>query len=224
MSRRRPALLVAAALLGALGALSACGSAKVRARSYYTLAYALSDDERVAETPTVPAVVRVREFDTELSYDRQQVVYRFSPYQLEFYNYHLWVAKPHRIVTEMVYKHLKHTNLFQQITLTVKEAIPDYEIDATVQAIEEFDSDTEWYAHLAMTFRVVDYKTRRIVWRHEFDKRKKVFHHDVIYVVRALSQILEEEMAVIVKGSSDAIAADLASRGADAPTPAAEAP
>ncbi len=202
---RRPLL----ALCVLAGALAACGSSKMHSRSYYTLAYALTDEERLAPEPRVPVMLRVKELDVELSYDRQPIVYRYSPYQLEFYNYHQWIAKPQRMLTELVYKHLKHANVFRQVTTSLKEGLPDYELEGQVRNIEEFDSDTEWSAHLAMTLQVVDTKTRRLVWKHAFDQRRKVFNHDVIYVVRALSQILEDEMNRAVPSLEAALAADL---------------
>jgi ABC-type uncharacterized transport system auxiliary subunit len=195
-------------------AAAACGSSKVRSRSYYTLAYALTDEERLAPAPRVPVMLRVKELDVELSYDRQPIVYRYSPYQLEFYQYHQWIAKPQRMLTELIYKHLKHANVFRQVTTSLKEGLPDYELEGQVRNIEEFDSDTEWSAHLAMTLQVVDTRTRRLVWRHDFDQRRKVFNHDVIYVVRALSQILEEEMGRVAPSLEAALVRDLAARPA----------
>lgn len=192
--------------------LAACGSSKMHTRAYYTLAYALTDEERLAPEPRVPVMLRVKELDVDLSYDRQPIVYRYSPYQLEFYQYHQWIAKPQRMLTELIYKHLKHTGVFRQVTTSLKEGLPDYELEGQVRNIEEFDSDTEWFAHLAMTLQAVDTRTRRVIWKHEFDQRRKVFHHDVIYVVRALSQVLEEEMNRVAPALEAAIVADLAAR------------
>lgn len=191
-----------------LALAAACGSTKMRSRAYYTLAYALTDEEHLSPEPRVPVMLRVKELDVELSYDRQPIVYRFSPYQLEFYQYHQWIAKPQRMLTELVYKHLKHAGVFAQVTTSLKEGLPDYELEGQVLGIEEFDSDTEWFAHLAMSFRLVENKSRRLVWKHDFDQRKKVFNHDVIYVVRALSQILEDEMARLVPELEAVIVAD----------------
>jgi ABC-type uncharacterized transport system auxiliary subunit len=190
------AVLVLALLAAAL--LQGCGSAKVHSRDYYTLFYALTDQERLHPQPAHPQVLRVRDFTVELAYDRQEIVYRYSPYQLEFYNYHQWVTKPQKMLTEMCWRHLRHANVFRDVTRSLKETLPEYELEATVQNIEEFDSDPEWYAHLAMTFRLIDYKTRAVVWHYSFDERRKVHNQSVVYVVRALSQILEERMGVVV--------------------------
>lgn len=211
---KRPALFLLLGFVSFFVFGLGCSSSKLKSRAYYTLSYTMADDgdetgEDGKGRVRLPVVLRVKEFDVELSYDRQQIVYRYSPYQLEFYNYDHWVAKPHRMLSELVYKHIKHEDRFQHVTRTVREALPDYELEALVRNIEEFDSDTEWFAHLAMTFRLVNYKTREVVWRYEFDRRKKVYTHEVIYVVRALSQIIDEEMVKIVKGVTKAVSDEL---------------
>lgn len=216
----RLALLAATSILVTAPLGCSFGNTKVRTRNYYTVTYPLSTVPVIEDGPRHEASLRIKEFDVDLAYDRQQVVYRYSPYQLEFYNYHSWIAKPHKMLSELVFKHLKHVELFRVVTSNLRDGVPDYELEGLVRAIEEFDSDTEWFAHLAISLRLVERRGGRVVWTYAFDERKKVFNHSVIYVTRALSEIFEEQMARVV-----AEIAALHLRDAEAPASApGEAP
>jgi len=185
--------LVASLLSGVLG----CGTAPDR--QYYALSYTFTDVKRET-TPRFDVNLRVVEPEVRLAYDRPQIVYRYDPFRFKYYHYRFWVAKPQQMLGELVHRHLLHTNLFRETTLVYQSQVPDYELLGEIEAIEEYDSGDVWYAHLAMSLRLVRFSDRRIVWAYRFDKKKEVPNKQPVYVVRAMSDILEEEMAAITEG------------------------
>jgi len=188
---------VAALLLVGVGAAAAgCGS--VPRRHYFTLTFPMEAPETRA--PLHPYRLRIRPFKVALPYDRPQIVFRQSPYQYEYYAFKMWAAKPQHLLRELVERHLDAVRLTESVTRDFGEQLPDYELGADVLAIEEFDSGDVWYGHLAMRFELVRFADKVPVWTYAFDRKVPVYERDLIYVVRALSELAEEELLQVTAG------------------------
>jgi ABC-type uncharacterized transport system auxiliary subunit len=74
---------------------------------------------------------------------------------------------------------------------TVESYAPDYSLTCDVQAIEEYDSQESWYAHLAVEYQLVEERTGQVAWKKLFDLRKTVQNQEPVYVVREISSLLE---------------------------------
>ncbi|MDR3001178.1 MAG: ABC-type transport auxiliary lipoprotein family protein [Fibromonadaceae bacterium] len=182
MLRKIILLFVAIMLLGCWG--------RVIQTSYYQLDYVPTPKESLNQS-TYPYTVRVRDFDVAEVYRRNNIVYRQSPYQLHYYNYDLWAVKPEYLVSDMLFRHLVISKIFSEVRRSIDVEEPDFTITGIVRALEEYDNQDEWYAHLAMNMNLQDNRTRRIVWSREWDYRKRVSNLEPIYVVRGLSELLE---------------------------------
>jgi ABC-type uncharacterized transport system auxiliary subunit len=158
--------------------------------TYYQLDYVPTPKEMLNET-AYPYTVRVKDFDVAEAYRRNNIVYRQSPFKLKFYNYELWVVKPEYLVSDMLFRHLTVAKIFSEVRRSIDVEEPDFTIGGTVRALEEYDNQDEWYAHLAMNMHLLDNKTKRVLWSREWDYRKKVSNLEPIYVVLGLSEILE---------------------------------
>ena len=196
-----------ALLLGALffAATLLLGCPKTPSRQYYGLSYSLADVP-VPDTTKYKATLMIREPDILLAYDRAQIVYRYDPFRFKYYNYKYWLAKPQQMIRELVYRHIKHVSLFSEVTLVFQRHAPDYVLEGMIDAIEEYDSGDVWYSHLAMSLRLVRYADREVIWEHKFDVQKEVFTKKPVYVVRAMSEQIGEQMDVIVMGIDAAMA------------------
>ncbi len=205
----RHAILFGALLLAALILL---GCPKTPSRQYYGLSYSLADVP-APDTAKYKVTLMIREPDILLAYDRAQIVYRYDPFRFKYYNYKFWLAKPQQMIRELVYRHLKHMNLFGEVTLVFQRHAPDYVLEGMIDAIEEYDSGDVWYSHLAMSLRLVRYEDREVIWTHKFDVKKEVFTKKPVYVVRAMSEQIEEQMGVIARGIDAAMAKEKAGGG-----------
>ncbi len=170
-----------------------CGS--VPQRQYFTLSYPLTEDRATESRPPLhPLRLRLKPFTSTLPYDRPQIVYRQSPYLFQYYAFRLWASKPQHMLREIVGRHLLASRLVADVEREYGEHLPDYELGAEVEAIEEFDSGDVWYGHLAMRFELIRFRDKAVVWRGHFDRRRVVHKKEPVHVVRALSAILEDEM------------------------------
>lgn len=176
-------------------ATSGCFGGASPQRTYYTMQYPL-DQLWAYESPRYPFEVRVDRLEADAAYDRQEMVYRSNPHEFRYYTYRLWSAKPRKMLREVLQRHLRTTNLFRGVTLDIDDRLPDYDLIVEIIAIEELNADEEtWFAHLAMRFALVRFSTGKRVWEYSFDRRKEVYNREPVYVVRALSEIAEEEFS-----------------------------
>lgn len=176
----------------------ACFGSKTPERTYFSIDYALGEQPHYA-SPKHDASVVVRNFTTVNAYDRQEIIYRSNPYEFQYYWYRLWASKPRKMLREIVSKHLRYTNIFSDVTLSIEDKMPDYELDVDITAIEELDaSNTEWYAHLAMRMTLTEFKHSgkgTVIWTDEIDVKNAVADNQPVYVVKAMSELLDRELA-----------------------------
>lgn len=167
-----------------------CG--KITVKKYYILNY---DPEPLAtrlHNGPYPYSIRVKEFEIEQAYSKLPIVYRKSPFELQYYHYRVWAVKPTRMISDVIHKHLAATGLVGHVIRRLNEGkSPDYEISGRIEAIEEYDSDEVWFAHLALRIQLVRTKDNRTIYLRHFDRRKQVHIHDPEYVIRELSQIMD---------------------------------
>jgi ABC-type uncharacterized transport system auxiliary subunit len=158
--------------------------------SYYQLDYVPTPKESLNKA-AYPYTARVKDFDVSEAYRRNNIVYRQSPFQLHFYNYDLWVVKPEYLISDVLFRHLEAAKIFLEVRRSIDVEDPDFTVNGIVRALEEYDNQDEWYAHLAMNMNLQDNRTKRVLWSREWDYRKKVSNFEPIYVVRGLSELLE---------------------------------
>ena len=187
MKRPFPRLWAAAALT----LLSGCFWGKVPETKYYVLDYVPTPPAERLQKGPYPFVLRMRDCNIAEAYRRSQIVYRQSAYQMQFYGLHLWAVDPDRMITDLAVKHLKAARLFENVTRMVENYVPDYYLSCDVQAVEEFDSKDQVYAHMAVEYSLEDAKTNQIAWKKLYDLRKSVAQQEPVYVVRELSVLAE---------------------------------
>lgn len=184
-SRHRILLVLTALLL----LLSSCG--KALQTRYYLLEYVpMPPTDRMEKGPW-PYTVRVKDFSIAEAFRRNQIVYRQSAHEMRFYNYELWAVRPEYLVTDMVFRHVVAAELFKSVNRGIEQSEPDFYLTGEVHAIEEYDNNKDWYAHLAITFKLTEITTGKDVWSKNYDYRKKVARQEPVYVVRELSYLLE---------------------------------
>ncbi len=198
-----------AIVIGAL-LLSGCFFGRVPDSKYYMLDYVPAPPtERLKQGP-YHLVLKVRDPTIAEAYRRTQIVYRQSAYQMQFYSFHLWAVDPDRMIGDLLIKHLRAARLFDNVTRSVESYSPDYQLTCDVQAIEEYDGQDAWYAHLAIEYQLIEEESGKVVWKKLFDLRKAVGQQQPVYVVRELSALLEtmhdrltQELEVAIEESEE---------------------
>ena len=92
-----------ALILTFLPALSGCG--RMRYPAYYTLNLPAPPDPPAPEN--VRTSIAVREFQSPGYLRQGPIVYRTTPEEIGFYEYHRWAADPRTLLTGAVIDHLR---------------------------------------------------------------------------------------------------------------------
>jgi ABC-type uncharacterized transport system auxiliary subunit len=173
----------------ALVLLSGCGffGRAQQPTHFYTLAMDPLDESTANH---VSGLVRVANMDTTSTYDKFQIVIRESPYQLIYSDLHVWAVKPGRMVSDVVALGLRNASVFDAVTRELSDRRPDYTIAGELNAIEIYNSDNMWFAHLAISFTLTRFTDGQVLWSYAFDKRKQVPTDKFETSIRGVSELL----------------------------------
>jgi ABC-type uncharacterized transport system auxiliary subunit len=178
----------------ALFLLAGCGAAPVK--KFYMLNYVPEPlSERLNVNP-YPYTIRIKEFAIEKAYDQQSIVYRTSAYEMGRYFYRAWAVNPTNMFVDLIQKHFDAVNLVSHAVRRLDEGgKPDYELNGIIEAIEQYESEENWFAHLAFRLSLVRIADNRVVYSRDFDSHKQVPNRDPIDVVRELSRIMDVQIS-----------------------------
>ena len=176
------------------------GCASIPIRHYYEMNYLPASHWSRLNPSPYPCTIRVADFDIEQAYNRPEIVYRQSPFQLQYYYYRVWAVKPARMVTDLIYKHLIMAELASHAVRRYDESPkPDYNLTGNIEAIEEYDSGELWFAHLAITMNLSRISDGSPIYTRRFDLRKRVYQHTPEYVIREMSSLMEYIMTQVIR-------------------------
>ena len=166
--------------------------AKPITKQFYLLSYQPDQlVERIKNEP-YPLTIRLRPFEIEKAYAKPNIVYRRSPYELEYYGFHHWAVRPSDMMTDLIYSHLEGLNLVASTVRRLDEkGKPDYELSGTVLALEEYDSEETWFAHLKIRMTLTRLSDGVVIYNRLYDQRKIVEVHTPMHVVRTLSELTD---------------------------------
>jgi ABC-type uncharacterized transport system auxiliary subunit len=170
-------------------ALTGCFlTARTDVRTYYVL----HPDGVPTQAPQGPilGLVQVRNLDAAAVYEKFQIVVRQSPYQLRYSDVSVWAVKPSDMFSDQIAKALIETNSFAGVTRELFEARPEFFIGGELEALELYDSEDVWFAHLAITLYLSRFDDGRRIWSMRFDERSPVSTRSFAHGVRVLSELV----------------------------------
>jgi|SRR3974390_749016 len=175
--------------LALLPVLAGCGRARFPA--YYTLSLPPAPDPAAQES--VQASIAVREFQSP-SYLRQgPIVYRPSPEEIGFYEYHRWAADPRALVTSAVVDHLRASGHFSMVSMYTGRPDLDYIFTGKLEKLEEVDYEGGGVkVEVAMSAQITSVATGATVWSNAASEVGTVSRRTVPGVVTQMNQTMEQ--------------------------------
>jgi len=197
----------------ALSLCAACGG-KLAETRYYQLA-PREGSGRTAEPvgSTTPEdnprhggdILVVERLTADGGYDDDRIVYRTTPFRVDYYQYHRWTSAPGVMVGNYLEHALEGSGKFRAV---VREATPDAPAVLTgrVLAIEEVDrSKTEWLGRIALELVLTDARTGALLWTEQFEETEPLRQQSPEGLAAALSIAMSRIVAQVVPTISDAI-------------------
>jgi len=197
---RCAARLAAFAGLTALLLITACSLMRsdMPTKQYYIITYTPTQNKPPESLRPYPLSLHVGRFEVQRIFNRQNIIYRFSPHRIQYYETERWAVRPDEMIKDMVFKHVEASQIVNRVGLDFLDTRPDYRIEGTVDALEKYDAGDLFFAHLAMTFRLLRISDGEQVWNYSFDTRRQVYSKDMVHTVMGLSSILQTELNYVV--------------------------
>jgi ABC-type uncharacterized transport system auxiliary subunit len=178
----RLAAQIVFASLAALIALAAggCGG-KLPETRYYQLAAPTHHGARGQEVLVLEAPT------TDGAYDDERIVYRTTPFRLDYYQYHRWSSPPGAMIGNYLEQAFEASGKFRAV---VRDATPDAPVILTgrVVAIEEIDrSKTDWAGHIVLELVLSDARTGAALWSEQLEETEPLRQQSPEGLAAALS-------------------------------------
>lgn len=136
---RHRALPTSGLMLALALALAGCWGTTSAEQRYYTLNLPAAMPPAQSRHP---ADLLVREVEISPIYNRPQIVYRYSPQELQFFRQNNWADRPSRMIGQLMIKAVSDAALFRNVMDRMGTTAPAYVLDTSVEAIEELQAAT----------------------------------------------------------------------------------
>jgi ABC-type uncharacterized transport system auxiliary subunit len=175
------ALAVSTAFLG-------CAS-RVKYPAYYTLHVPPAPDPPAG--PEARTSVAVREFRAPGYLRQGPLVYRASPEQIGFYDYHRWAADPRQFVTTVIVERLRASGNFAEVMVYDGRSHADYIISGRLEKLEEVDYPGGVKVEVALSAQMTNVHTGTTVWSNSASDIEDVSQRNVPAVVDEMSRAMD---------------------------------
>ena len=183
MRRRLAALLITLVISACL---AGCG---VKYPSYYTLHVPPAADMPVAGGTR--ASVAVREFQAPAYLRQGAVVYRASPEEVGFYNYHRWAVDPREFLTNAIVDRLRASGRFAAVKIYDGRADVDFILSGRLEKLEEVDYEGGVRVEVALSAQMTDLRSGKTVWANAASETAEVGKRTVPSVVAEMSHAMD---------------------------------
>jgi ABC-type uncharacterized transport system auxiliary subunit len=153
----------------------------------------------------IDKILLIESVHAEGLYDDFRVIYRNSPYQVNYYSYDFWVKKPAVLIKQSMMNFLSSIGVFTRVIDKYSIFEPDLLFKSRLFNMEEVDKETAWYARLSLEIEIYDFRTKKSLWVYRFDRQKPIPKKDVTLLPAVISEILKTELVQVVKKLSEII-------------------
>ena len=168
--------------------LTGCGG-KIRYPAYYTLNLPAPPDPPARES--VRTSIAVREFQAP-SYLRQgPIVYRSTPEEIGFYEYHRWAADPRTLVTGAVIDHLRASGQYSTVLMYNGRPDNDFIFSGKLEKLEEVDYQEGVKVEVVISAQITRVATGATVWSNAVSETRPVSQRNVTGVVSQMNRTME---------------------------------
>ncbi len=165
----------------ALVLVTACAGSKSPETRFYQLAPPAGKDGAGDLTLVLEPLT------TDQAYDDERIVYRTTPYRLDYYQYHRWSAAPGTMVGNYLEHALERSGKFRAVTRESSADAPVI-LGGRVVAIEEVDkSKTQWLGRIVVELTLTEARSNKTLWTEQFEELEPLAAQTPEGLARALS-------------------------------------
>jgi ABC-type uncharacterized transport system auxiliary subunit len=171
--------------------ISAClvGCGRARFPAYYTLHVPPAVDVPIAGGTR--SSLAVREFRSPAYLHQGAIVYRTSPEQIGFYQYHRWAVEPRECLTSTIIDRLRASGRFAEVSAYDGNSDVDYILSGRLEKLEEVDYEGGVRVEVALSAQLTDPRSGKMVWANAASESERVAKRNVPAVVAEMSQAMD---------------------------------
>jgi ABC-type uncharacterized transport system auxiliary subunit len=177
---------------------------KVRYPNYYTLALAPTLDPAVSRGHALGSLA-VRDFETPAYLRQGRIVYRESPTQVGFYEYHRWATNPGAIITTSIIDTLRSSSPFSQVDSYAKHTNADFLLRGQLERLDEIDYGGAVRVEVKLSAQLIDLRTST-VWSGVEEETVRVEKANVNSVVTGMSEAAQKCIDRLLRGMQQQLA------------------
>jgi ABC-type uncharacterized transport system auxiliary subunit len=119
------------------------------------------------------------------------IVYRTTPEQIGFYEYHRWAADPRTVLTSAVIDHLRASNQFSMVSVYDGRPDNEYIFSGKLEKLEEVDYQPGVQVEVVMSAQITKAATGTTVWSNAVSEVGKVSQRNVPGVVSEMNRTVD---------------------------------
>jgi len=163
--------------------IASCGGGR---RPHYYALEIPSAPQRTLSDPRFPGTVAVSRFETPSYLREGRIVYRQTPEEVGFYDYHRWAADPAETVTTAMIEALRSSRLFSSVKRYDGHSQQDYLLVGRIERLEEIDYGGPVRVEAQISAELLNLRTGATEWTGEAPQVLNVSNRTVDSVVRAM--------------------------------------
>jgi ABC-type uncharacterized transport system auxiliary subunit len=183
--KRLPA--AGALMLILLSTLVGCG--RVRYPAYYTLNLPAPPDPPAAES--VKTSIAVRQFQSPGYLRQGPIIYRSTPEEIGFYEYHRWATDPRNVMTTAVIDHLRASGQFALVSMYDGRPDNEYVFSGKLEKLEEVDYQAGVKVEVAISAQITSAKSGATVWSNAVSEVGTVSRRNVPGIVSEMNRTVD---------------------------------
>ena len=145
-----------------------------------------------------------------------RIVYRPTPEEVGFYEYHRWAMNPRQAITQYVVDGLRAQSLFKSVAVHERGSEAAYVLSGNIERLEEVDQGRDVRVVCTISAQLLDARTRSVVWSHTASETVRVEKRDIRGVVSSLSAAARTAADRLLKSMTEELPATMASTGRSA--------
>ena len=165
------------------------GCASIPLTHYYTFRPDIEFPEKLVSS-TYPYTLTIEPFETDFPYQEHKIVFRRSPYEVNFYEYHKWLQPLEQLVTEQVVKLASATQIFQHVHDQAFGTYADYIIHGNIKMFDFWYSPPNPFVRIQLEYQFIAAKEDQIIWMQTIDTIREIEMFDLTEPVTS-SHIVE---------------------------------
>jgi ABC-type uncharacterized transport system auxiliary subunit len=125
---------------------------------------------------------------------QDRIVYRPSPVEVGFYEYHRWAEPPNDAVTKALADQLTKRRVFRSVEVSGGAEKADYVLRGSIDRLQEVDYTGAVRVQVLISAELEDPVQRRIIWSSSAASERVVARSDVQAVVAAMGQASQQSI------------------------------